>query len=123
MMSLLPFTLSVLLSGLASSSGTTTAPTGEKAQATARDRLSTQLDILVSEAEKKAKAQLPEKVTSAKQALKHAQGVDRAKNYRVLEHKGWWIVAWYGSGSEPHLWFYGVAIRKDSKDIYHFGAW
>jgi hypothetical protein len=97
--------------------------TKEPAQWQVRDeKLAKVLEDLVMKAEKKAKAQLPEKVTSAEQALKYVNA-DWVENYRVLEHKGWWIVAWQGSKSTPALWFYGIAIRKNSKDIYHFGSW
>lgn len=131
-----PLTLTVFLCCPVLSFGTAAArPDGEQARQQAADpkksdldKLLTQLekdklDEIVSQAEKKATARLPAKVTSAAQALKHAPGKETDKSYRVLEHKGWWVVAWYGSGSEPFLWFNGVAIRKNSKDIYHFGSW
>jgi hypothetical protein len=92
-------------------------------QSTAGDEeLSKELDKIVMKAEKKATPRLPEKVTSAEQALRHA-AAEYANQYRVLEHKGWWVVAWYGGGSKPVLWLPGFAIRKDSRDIYNFGAW
>ena len=82
------------------------------------------LDEIVKRAESQAKSRLPEKVTTAEQALHYAPAEESArKSYQVLEHKGWWVVAYYGGGSEPALWFSGVAIRKDSRDIYHFGSW
>src|SRR5215471_910047 len=79
------------------------------------------LDEIVAKAEKKAKATLREKVTTRAQALTLAPG--ERKSYHVLEHMGWYIVAYYGGGAEPMLWFNGVAIRKNSKDIYAFGSW
>jgi hypothetical protein len=92
-------------------------------QTTAGDEeLSKELDGIVIKAEKKATPRLSEKVTSAEDALRHA-AADYADQCRVLEHKGWWVVAWYGGGSKPVLWLPGFAIRKDSRDIYHFGAW
>jgi hypothetical protein len=81
-----------------------------------------ELDDIVMKAENNPTDRLPKVVTSADQALKHANK-DWAKDCRVLEHKGWWVVAWQGSGSQPALWFYGFAIRKNSKDYYAFGSW
>jgi hypothetical protein len=92
-------------------------------QTTAGDEeLSKELDRIVMKAEKTATPRLSEKVTSAEDALRHA-AADYAGQCRVLEHKGWWVVVWYGGGSKPVLWLPGFAIRKDSRDIYHFGAW
>lgn len=80
------------------------------------------LDEIVKRAEKKVLPTLPEEVKSAEQALKHASA-EYAEQYRVLEHKGWWIVAWHGDGRLPCLWLPGFAIRKNSKDFYRFGSW
>jgi hypothetical protein len=98
------------------------AATGDVSRARAEE-LSKELDELVVTAAKGARGQLPERVTSAEHALKHAPDEYRLMGYRVLDHKGWWVVVWQPDGCAPALWFHGVAIRKNSKDIYHFGAW
>ena len=98
-------------------------PKETTAQAPARDEVLTkELDELVMTAAKKAKPWLQETVNRAEHALRYAPA-DHAKQYRVLEHKGWWVVAWYGRGTRPELWMSGFAIRKYSRDIYHFGGW
>ena len=79
------------------------------------------LDEIVATAEKEAKTTLLNKVTTRAQALELAPG--EVKSFHVLEHKGWYIVAYYGGGAEPILWFHGVAIRRNSKEIYSFGSW
>ena len=86
------------------------------------ENLSVRLDELVKTAEKKARASLEEKVTSRDQALRRVAG-DEAKSYQVLEHNGWWIVAYSGEQGKPVLWMAGAVIRKNSKEIYHFGSW
>jgi hypothetical protein len=79
------------------------------------------LDEIVAKAAKDAKTTLLEKVATRAQALALAPG--ETKSYHVLEHKGWYIVAYYGGGAEPMLWFNGVAIRKNSREVYTFGSW
>jgi len=94
----------------------------QQAQPELDPELKAELNKLVQKAEKLAKASLPEKVTSRAQALRFCPG-NNPKSYRVLEHKGWWIVAYCDNDSKPWLWFTGVAIRKNSNDAYHFGSW
>jgi len=127
-MSPLPLALSFLLSGSAlfpqtSVPNLTGKSVLQQAQPELDPEFKAELDKLVQKAEKMAKASLPEKVNSRAQALRFSPGSNNSKSYRVLEHKGWWIVAYSDNGSKPWLWFTGVAIRKNSNEAYHFGSW
>jgi hypothetical protein len=96
---------------------------GSGEASTLDERLSLELDEIVKKAEEKATPRLPKQATSAEDALGYA-AAEYADQYRVLEHKGWWVVAWHGhDGSKPVLWLPGFAIRKNSKDYYRFGSW
>jgi hypothetical protein len=101
--------------------GDTTKPQPPEA---VQEQFKEQLDRIVMSAEKKASSQLAEKVTSPEQALSVGFVKDYKGQYRVFEHKGWWVVAWCGDArSDPVFWLPGLAIRKDSKDVYRFGSW
>jgi len=40
----------------------------------------------------------------------------------AVEYRGWYFFSFETSDHQPMLWFHGVAVCKDSKEVYYFGG-
>jgi hypothetical protein len=83
------------------------------------------LDRLIARAERSAKPSLAAPARTLAEARRLAVRDDDVGRGMVweAEYQGWFIFAWDLSDGRPSLWFYGVAVRKDTRLVYRFGSW
>jgi hypothetical protein len=90
------------------------------------DEIKKKLDSVIRRAQERARPRLdaPARTLAEAQrlALRKGDNVDDGMTWAV-EYRGYYVFAHQTHDGEPMLWFYGVVVRKDSKDVCRFGSW
>jgi hypothetical protein len=82
-------------------------------------------DELVEEAARRARprlAQVAQTIDQAQNLAVSAKDIEKGMTWRA-EYRGWFLFLYEAPDGRPFVWFYGVAVRKGTKDSCRIGTW